>query len=304
MKQFRGGVPVLALFALIVLFLKMPEVQNVFGIFKCEMCLQSDPYFPMIGASYFAILFAVSMLFPSFPSPFMARSGLIWALLLSVTLTFMDLPNWCVACIIGHLCNISIWMIWWLVPPSIDEQRSSPVRERLFLTLFAPIIVVALFSCLNLTFMIYHLKSKQVLTTSLKSGSHVPSFTIEDHKKFFFTSADIAATSGTLINFVSPHCPYCKEQLSILNETFIQLANDSYRLINISPLLTPDLVEQALATEWFEDKEGKLRELFKVTGYPTLFLVGKDGKILQIISGVSNELKTSLLIHLTQTESS
>jgi peroxiredoxin len=297
MRQLRNGVPILGIVALIALFLKMPEVPNVLGIFKCETCVRSEPYLPMIGAGYFALLLAVSMLFPKFPSLLIARGGLIWAILLGLALTFIDLPNWCAACTIGHMCNIAIWTIWCLAPSVIDESRASPLRERLFLTFLAPIIIIALFSCLNLTFMVYNLKSKQkVLSTSLKTGDSVPPFTIKNDRNDFFVNTDIAATTGTFINFVSPNCPYCKEQLSVLNDTIIQLVNDAYRFITFSPALTPDLVQQSSTTEWFEDKEGELRKLFKVTGYPTLFVVGADGKILQIISGVSNELKSALLI--------
>jgi hypothetical protein len=50
-------------------------------------------------------------------------------------------------------------------------------------------------------------------------------------------------------------------------------------------------MQQSLKAEWFEDKEEVLRELFNVTGYPTLFVIGNDGKIQKVISGVSDELK-------------
>lgn len=299
MKKIRDGVPFFAFAALIVLFLKMPEVSKILDIFKCELCGKNQPYLPLIGAGYFTGLFALSMLFPKFPNPLIARGGLIWALLLAVVLTYIDLPNLCIPCLIGHFCNILIWMIWLLVPPSRDEySHSSPIRERLFLTLLSPLCIIALFACLNLTFMIYNYKSKQVETSSLKTGHQVPSFKIRGDKENFFADTDIPHTQGTFINFVSPNCPYCQKQLSLLNETSLELANSSLRFINISPILTADLVKQAPSTEWYEDKEGHLRERFKVTGYPTLFLVGKDGKIIDVISGVSKELKTSLLNHL------
>jgi len=296
MRQLRYAVPVLGIFALIALFLKMPEVPNIFGIFKCKTCVGSDPYLPMIGSGYFAILIAISMLFPTFPGSLIARGGLIWALLLFLTLTFIDLPNWCVVCTVGHICNILIWAIWWLVPSAANERRSSLFGERLFLTFFAPVSMIALFSCLNLTFMIYNLKAKHnVLMASLQPGDVLPNFTVRNDKNRSFTNADIAARTKSFINFVSPNCPYCTEQLSILNDVSVQLANDSFQFINISPSLTLDLVEQSSTTEWFEDKEGKLRELFKVSGYPTLFVVGADGKILEVIAGVSKELKAVLI---------
>lgn len=249
MRSLRNIIPILGIIALTALFLKMPEAPNVFGIFKCDTCVGNTPYLPMIGAGYFAILLAISMLFPSFPNLSMAHGGLIWAVLLFFVLTSIDFPQWCPACIIGHLCNISIWMIWWLIPSTTEQGHASPFRERLFLMLFAPIAMITLFGCLNLTFMIYHLKSSQsVMTTNLKAGDLVPNFKIKNDKDTVFANSDITAASGTFINFVSSNCPYCKEQLAILNDASTQLANESYRFINISPSLSQDLIQQSSST--------------------------------------------------------
>lgn len=299
MKQLRHWVPILGILALTVLFLKLPETPNVFGIFKCKMCAASDPYLPLIGAGYFALLIAISLLFPTFPGPLMARGGLVWAGLLALTLTYYDLPNWCIACLIGHACNIFIWTIWWAVPSTTDEPRASPQRERLFLTLLAPITIVALFSCLNLTFLIYNLKVKHHTSgTGLHVGDTIPAFAIQNRENRSLSNADIDKTMAIVINFISPNCPYCQEQLPILDAVAAQLANDSYRFINISPLLPLELTKQSSNIEWFEDKEGKLKDLFKVSGYPTLFIIENEGKILKIISGVPNALKDDLLTNL------
>jgi len=299
MKQLRNWISILGILALMALFLKMPETPNVFGIFKCETCAPSAPYLPLIGAGYFATLVAISLLFPAFPTSLIARSGLIWSVLLAIALTYMDLPVWCAACLMGHACNILIWTIWWGAPAAIQEARASPFRERLCLTLLAPITMMALFSCLNLTFLVYNLKAKHDgLATGLKPGDAVPTFTTLSPENHTFTNSDIAATAGIVINFVSPNCPYCKEQLPILDAVAAQFTNSSYRFINISPSLPPELVEQSSAAEWIEDREGKLRELFKVSGYPTLFVIGADSKILQIIPGVPKDLKNDLLTKL------
>jgi hypothetical protein len=60
-------------------------------------------------------------------------------------------------------------------------------------------------------------------------------------------------------------------------------------------------MESAPAADWVEDKDGALRELFKVFGYPTMFVIGKDGKISQVIPGVPDQLKASLLSKLVMT---
>jgi thiol-disulfide isomerase/thioredoxin len=291
MKRLRYWVPLIGIFALIALFLKMPEVSAIFGLLKCQTCAESSPYLPLIGCGYFTLLIALSMLFPTFPGPLVARAGLIWAVLLGLAMTYIDWPGWCAMCIIGHVCNLLIWAIWCLAPPKAPLLQTSPFKQRLFLLLLAPISLVALFTSLNLTLMIYNPKIHPI---GLQPGQPVPQFAIHNENGTF-TNATIATTSSTWINFVSPNCPYCKEQLSILNDIAAQLYPNQW--INISASLSSELIQQSPATEWFEDKEGALRELFKVTGYPTLFLVGPSGTILQVIAGIPSELKESLLAH-------
>jgi thiol-disulfide isomerase/thioredoxin len=294
MKQPRCCVPLLGILALLILFFKMPEAPDILGIFKCKTCGSNPPYLPLLGASYFSILMAVALLFPSFPHPWIARGGVVWAILLALALTYIDFPRWCIPCLLCHACNILIWILW-MIPAEEANAKSSSIQERLFLVLFAPITVVALFSSLNLTFLVYHLKSKQnVLSTSLQPGDAVPIFPDLNHGTHSFSHRDISAAQAVFINFVSPNCPYCTEQLSIIGSVATQWDPHSYRFINISPSLPSELIVQAINTEWFVDHDGKLRELFQVSGYPTLFVATSDGKIAQIISGVPSDLKNSL----------
>lgn len=300
MKHIRYWVPVLGILALAALFFKLPETPNAFGILGCKTCTSSDPYQPLVGSGYFAALIAVSLLFPAFPGRLVARGGLTWAVLLALALTYIQLPVWCSACLFAHACNILIWMIWVTVPAAANASRASSIRERLCLMFFAPISVVALFSCLNLTFMAYGFKvNRNISATTLRLGDAIPVFTAPiSGRPSSFTNIDAAKTAGTIINFISPDCPYCKDQLLVLNAVAAQLTGGPYRFINISPALPPELLQNAPATEWVEDKEGKLRELFKVAGYPTMFVVGTDSKIVQVIPGVPEQLMAYLLTNL------
>ena len=59
-------------------------------------------------------------------------------------------------------------------------------------------------------------------------------------------------------------------------------------------------MQRAPASEWVEDRDGKLRALFQVSGYPTLFVLGSEGKILQVILGVPEHSKMFVLTSLTR----
>ena len=78
--------------------------------------------------------------------------------------------------------------------------------------------------------------------------------------------------------------------------------NDHFQLINVSTVI-PSEEPYSNTLEWAEDKEGKLRELFKVLGYPTMIVLGTDGKINEIIPGVPEKLKTHLLSNFVLAQS-
>lgn len=282
-NNLRILVPILGILALAALFFKLPEATKHFGFFSCKTCLPGDPYLPLIGAGYFSVLVAISLLFPAFPRKRMARGGLIWAVLLAFAMTYQLWPSVCPLCLFTHACHIAIWSIWASVPAIIEQSRN--IRLQLCLTVFAPIAVVALFSSLNLTFMAYGFLAKsQVFASGLRPGDAAPAFFEPDKKNLL------------LINFVSPNCPYCEKQLTVLQS--LSPIKEA-RIINISPKLTPDLIQRLPTAEWLEDTADKMRELFQVYGYPTLFIVGIDGKIAKIIPGAPNMLKENLLSSLS-----
>ena len=214
--------------------------------------------------------------------------------MLALGLTYVKWPDWCPVCLFGHACHVLIWLIWLLVPAPAVESSAAPFRERLFQMLFAPIAVIALFSTLNLTFQVYGFRLRTFVPTNLKAGDPVPSFTTQTHKGRSLSSTDAAPNTRVVLNFVSPKCPHCEEQLPILNRTAVHLGNGNYRIVNVCPQLVPELEKLAPNTEWVEDGGNQLRDLFQVSGTPTLFVLGSDGKISEVILGVPDELEAKL----------
>lgn len=285
LKQYlRLSIPLLGIVALIALFLKLPEASNFFTLFKCKSCISNEPYLPLIGCGYFGFLVAVSLLFPAFPNRYLAFGGLIWALLLSCVLTYINLPDLCLACLVTHACNILIWGIWFFAPAPRHKSKGLSPEVRLCVLLFAPLSVIALFSSLNLTFMAYHIKTGS--TIGLHSGDPIPLFTART-----MDGSDIGNTNkeGMVLNFITPDCTYCKEQLQILHKM-----KSPYRIINVSPILLPELTEYYPQSEWVEDKEGALRKQFKIQGFPTMYVLGSDGKIIRVIQGLPEGLQEDL----------
>ena len=54
------------------------------------------------------------------------------------------------------------------------------------------------------------------------------------------------------------------------------------------------MIQHSPLCEWVEDREGSLQKLFGIQGFPTLYVVGSDSRILRVISGVSDHLKEDL----------
>lgn len=110
----------------------------------------------------------------------------------------------------------------------------------------------------------------------LKPGDLLPAFSVSKEERL-------------IINFTSPNCPYCKEQLPILSSIAAR-AGEEYRFVNVISSLPQDLA----GMEWIEDRQGKLAQLFKVDGFPMLFVAGKEGQIEQVIAGVPEQMEEML----------
>ena len=179
------------------------------------------------------------------------------------------------------------------------KQRAKNLNERVCIALFAPIATIALFSCMNLTFRVYGFQMHSKISSSgLAQGDQLPVFSANTINGDVLTNSDIMAAKGVVINFVSPTCPYCKDQLVVVNDIASQLQGRSYRFINISSSIREEVIEASSSTEWIEDKERTLQRLFKVSGYPTMFVVGPEGEIIQVIEGIPEKLKSEVIATL------
>jgi peroxiredoxin len=159
--------------------------------------------------------------------------------------------------------------------------------------MLSPVSMIALFNCFNLTFMAQNVKSHyDGFSQGLKLGDDVPRFSAQAISGLPITTR--SNHGRMIINFISSGCPHCKEQLQLLSTLASQLASSPYQFVNVSADLQPELLRYLPFAEWVEDSEGRLRKLFKVSGYPTLFVIESNGKISQVIPGVPEELKDHL----------
>lgn len=294
MTSPRIFIPILGLLALAALFFSLPEIPDFFGIFKCKSCVSNHPYMSLIGAGYFTLLITISVLFPQFPSKAIAIGGFIWAASLAVFLTVFQMPKICVLCLFCHVCHVAMWGIW--IFASIPSIKMIMGRERLILVLIAPVSIMALFGCMNLTFLIYNLK-KNIAHSS--SGIQVgDSVSLGNSLKPF----EGKLNENLFINFISPQCPFCLKQLKKIESLLKENQNYPISIINVVPTLPDEITEKYFFMEWISDDSGDLRRQFKLAGVPTLIMLRKDGKILNVLTGINEEFEENFITGLKLTQ--
>lgn len=286
MKKTREFAPFFGVLGLIVLFFKLPETPNPLGLFGCKTCISEDPYIALIGSFYFAFLVSLSLLFSSFPSPTLAKSGLVFSVTLAFALTFLNYPSFCFSCLIAHGLHVLIWLIWLLIPEK-ELFKETRFKEKISLSIFGSFSVVALYGCLNLTFLIYKLKEQARPSMSLKEGELAPNVALKAFNE------PLRSLRNTVINFVTPGCVFCEKQLALLEE--MTDLSTHYRFFHVTTNLEEGSKKVKDNWEWVEDKEGSIRKEFQVRRFPILFVIDEHGKIGKVFQGVQDNFKEDFI---------
>jgi len=108
---------------------------------------------------------------------------------------------------------------------------------------------------------------------------------------------------ATVINFFAPNCGYCKRQLPLVEKLRAAYEDRGVRFVNVREVMGVEFsleqTEEALALlgvdlELALDAGNQVGALFRVTGFPTLFLVDKEGTVKDVVIGARQDLETSL----------
>ena len=155
----------IGLLILTLLFFKLPGVPELFGILNCKSCQTTTPYLPMVAAAYFAAFVTCVLCFPTLPSRPLKYGGIVWALSLAISLTYLS-TQLCWICLVAHLLHLSMWLLW--KPKTAEPEQA--VNSKLALVFTSALAMMALFSTLNVTFLVYGLKFKNPTSFFNKFG--------------------------------------------------------------------------------------------------------------------------------------
>jgi len=134
-------------------------------------------------------------------------------------------------------------------------------------------------------------------------GKVAPTFTASTKGGKAVTNASLKDTV-TVLNFFAPNCGFCKRQLPVVEKVRAQyVKNKNVRFVNISQTMRKKYTDEQIAatlkqlgaqSELVTNPDNSLGKLFKATSFPTMFVVGKDGKVADVVIGAKRGLDQTL----------
>ncbi|MGA8164333.1 MAG: TlpA disulfide reductase family protein [Waddliaceae bacterium] len=277
----------LGLIAFAVLFLKLPGISELFDLPACKSCHTNTPYLPMLAAAYMAAFLTCILSFPSLPSPALKRAGIVWSLGLACGLTYLS-DQWCVICLIGHTCHVGMWTFW--RPTQYGPEGLAGMKLSMMFT--SATATAALYSTLHFTFLVYGLSNP--MESLVRAGAAINSFHVETVDKQPLSSDKFSDYDGVILNFVSDSCPYCREQILLLDKIAGEFDSKNLRFVNVSRQVISELQDLGPRLEWVEDSQEDLFMLFGVNGYPSLVLIDSKGVVVGAKEGVHGDFEEKL----------
>lgn len=151
----------------------------------------------------------------------------------------------------------------------------------------------------NLKYLSKEYQTKKNIRNSLKNKSQIPSFAYPSPKGDVI---NIESFKGkyVLIDFWASWCGPCRKAIPEVKELYAKYKDKGFEVLSVSVDSNEEAWRKAMAQEnmpWPQvlspDKEKTLKE-FMIVGIPTLFLIDREGKIIQKFTGFSESLKDQL----------
>ena len=119
------------------------------------------------------------------------------------------------------------------------------------------------------------------------------------------TKFDKTSLAGkvTVLDFFAPNCPHCSRQLPRVEKMRKDYADKGVQFVAVSQTMRKkfgdDEVKQKISDAGFQgdlviDPDNSIGQKFKATGFPTMVIVGKDGKIAAANVGNAGDLEVRM----------
>jgi peroxiredoxin len=159
-------------------------------------------------------------------------------------------------------------------------------RQRLFIR---TVILLLLAAALGYTLYTNFFTSKERVAV----GDEAPDFVLVDLNGKTYQLSDYRG-KGVFLNFWGTYCKPCEKEMPYMNNLYKEYKNQGVEIIAVN------VGESKLAVEKFAekyqldfpiviDKDNQVLEAYDISPIPTTFLINKDGKIVEIITGTMTE---------------
>lgn len=131
-------------------------------------------------------------------------------------------------------------------------------------------------------------------TSSQSDKTMAPDFNLKDLNGNDVKLSDYKGKI-VILNFWATWCKYCIQEMPDLNELNKELEKENEAVIlAIDVQESPDTVKGYLSSKDINlkallDQDGSVAQAYGITGYPTTFIINKDGSLYTYIPGATNK---------------
>lgn len=133
-------------------------------------------------------------------------------------------------------------------------------------------------------------------------GEAAPEFRLERLEGDPFKLSESRGKEVVVLDFWATWCGPCIAALPEVMAAVDEFEGQGVRLIGVNQQEAPGKISQFLEAKGWDldvvldaDRQNPVSKQFGVTGIPTTFVIGKDGKVLMMHSGFSPSLKGDLI---------
>ena len=121
------------------------------------------------------------------------------------------------------------------------------------------------------------------------------------------SNAGFAGHPATVLNFVAPNCGYCKRQVPKVESIREEYEKKGVRFVNVVQTMRKEYpTDEALEVfkgvgsnlEFAHDSKNVVGKAYQATSFPTMVVVGKDGKVEHVNIGAKPDIDTMLKTQL------
>ena len=134
-------------------------------------------------------------------------------------------------------------------------------------------------------------------------GKTAPAFSLTTHAGKAVSDTDFKNHPATVLNFVAPNCGFCKRQLPNVEKLRAEYEAKGVRFVNVHQTMRKEYTKEEAASvfkgagsnlELATDAGNTVGKAYKATSFPTMIVVGKDGKVSNVNIGAKANLESLL----------